>query len=341
MKKIITITTLLIMAMAISGCTQQENSQTEPASENQDTASEAGAWKTYSSAELNIDFEYPENYIFMDLMDSSEKAILIGDKEFPRPEIAPYYHAPIKISKYDETLFNDMTSSLIDSSESTITIDSESATVVQGKYKDYPAPEMPAKNNAKYISVPSKSLIITAQDMYAYTSSDWQEISSTLSGILNSIEFKEEAEENLSNSYHSEKFNYDVNYPEDWTLRDTSGTYGHPMEKGVGILLGPDSMNDFLVSIITSQLSTEYLAAQIKDTLTPNQTIASETTVQFGGQESVLIQIGNEVNNCTIYRYLTPHGGSWTSETTSSSCPTYSNETQSQITSVAESIQFN
>ena len=151
-----------------------------------------------------------------------------------------------------------------------------------------------------------------------------------------------ETEKTLGNSYHSEQFNYDVGYPQNWTLGNTSGIYDHPQEGGVGITLGPSaSREDFFVSIISSQLSTEYLTSQIKNMLTQNQSIISESEVNFGGQESTLIEIGNKVNNCTIYRHLTPHGGSWTSDTTSSSCPTYNKETQSIITSIIESIKFN
>ena len=103
MKKIITIGILFLGIITLAGCGQQQTGQTKQSSSNQNfepATSETSEWKTYSSTKLSIDFEYPTNYIIMDLLDNDEKAILIGDKKFPKPDIAPNYNAPIKISTY-------------------------------------------------------------------------------------------------------------------------------------------------------------------------------------------------------------------------------------------------
>ncbi|MEK9183930.1 MAG: hypothetical protein AAB890_02555, partial [Patescibacteria group bacterium] len=119
-----------------------------------------------------------------------EKAILLGDKEFPKPDIAPWYHAPVTISKYEESKVNDQVSALSSVKRNTITIDGQTANVVEGNYQDYPAPGIPANNHIKIITITNKNLTITAQDSYAGEKSDWNSLLSVLSNFLGTIKFK-------------------------------------------------------------------------------------------------------------------------------------------------------
>ena len=147
-------------------------------------------WKIYSSTKLGINFKYPANYIIMDRLNSEEKAILLGDKEFPKPEIAPWYHAPISILEYNESQLNDQVSSLSSVKKSTMIIDGQNANIVEGNFPDYPAPGVPADNHMKIVTIPSKNLTILTQDSYAGTKSDWKGISSVLTNILTILKFK-------------------------------------------------------------------------------------------------------------------------------------------------------
>ncbi|MEF3691539.1 MAG: hypothetical protein V3574_00600 [Candidatus Moraniibacteriota bacterium] len=166
--------------IAIAPMTQQPS--TPPANKTAD-------WKEYSSVNFGISFKYPRNYVFMDRSNNAEKAILIGDKNFPNPEIAPSYHAPITISKYDEKLLNDQISTLFNTKKTTMTIDGENANVIEGNYQNYPAPNIPADKHIKIITIPGKNITITARDYYTGTESDWNEISSVVDSLLATIEF--------------------------------------------------------------------------------------------------------------------------------------------------------
>lgn len=123
----------------------------------------------------------------MDRLNNEEKAILIGPagKEFPRPEIAPWYRAPITISFHKDI----PTSGLFNVKTSNIIVNNELANIIEANYQDYPAPSIPANNNEKIISIPSKNLTIIAQSSYAGIKSNWDDISLELKNILESIRF--------------------------------------------------------------------------------------------------------------------------------------------------------
>lgn len=152
-------------------------------------ADETAGWQEYSSKNLNIKFKYPMKYVFLDRTDGDEKAILIGDKTFSKPDIAPWYHAPITISKYNAELLNDQIATLYNVKKSTLTIDNEDANVIEGNYQNYPAPSVPADKHMKIIVVPSKNITILAQDSYAGVESDWNEVTSVVNKLLTTIKF--------------------------------------------------------------------------------------------------------------------------------------------------------
>ena len=153
------------------------------------TANPMARWKTFTSAELAVSFKYPANYILMDRLNGEERAVLLGDKEFPKPEIAPWYHAPITISKYNESMVNDLVSTLAGVKRSTITVDGQVGNVIEGNYQDYPAPGQPANNHMKIIIIPNKNLTIRVQDSYAGTKSDWSGLLSVFGNILATFKF--------------------------------------------------------------------------------------------------------------------------------------------------------
>lgn len=200
MKKIVTLSALSLGVLFLAGCGQQpvgQTQQTTPTPVAQTPVQPVATqsvddtidWKEYSSTNFGISFKYPSDYIFMDRTSSSEKSILLGDKNFPNPDIAPSYHAPITISKYDENLLNDQVSALSNVKKNTLTVDGQNANVVEGNYQNYPAPGIPADKHMRIITVPSKNITILSQDSYAGAESDWNEITSVISKLLTTIKF--------------------------------------------------------------------------------------------------------------------------------------------------------
>ncbi len=195
MNKVVIFSSLLLGIFFFAGCAQQPVGRDKTATSSLVTLSstqDVGVtteWKEYTSIELGIYFKYPANYYFMDRLSNEEKTILIGDKKLEESEISPFYTAPISIWKYDDKLSND-TTSLFNIKRSSVIVDGQLTNIIEGNYQSYPAPGIPADKHIKIISIPSKDITILAQDAYAGSESDWNEISSVVDGLLARIKFK-------------------------------------------------------------------------------------------------------------------------------------------------------
>lgn len=191
------VTTALVALLIVFGFYFVTNSNSKQQSNTQivtnniePNGSETANWNTFSSEILKISFKYPTSYSIMDRLSGAEKVILLGDKEFPKTEIAFSHDAPITLSRYEAAKVNAQISGLSNVKKSTVAIGDGSADVVEGNYPDYPFAGAAAGNNMKIVIIPDKNLVVTARDHYSYAKSDWGDISTVLNNILGTIKFE-------------------------------------------------------------------------------------------------------------------------------------------------------
>jgi len=148
---------------------------------------ETTEWKTYRNEEYGFEFKYPLTYFLKDQLAKEEKAVLLGDKEFPKPDIAPRYHSPISVSLTNEAKNTAIINNLVDKVTSYIKISGVNAVVTEGKYASYPG--LPNIYRAKIIIIPEKELTIEVKESYANEISDWNSISVTTTNIISTFKF--------------------------------------------------------------------------------------------------------------------------------------------------------
>ncbi len=152
-------------------------------------ADETADWQIYRNEEYGFEFRYPPTYNFKDRLEDNEGAILLGDKEFPKSEIAPSYHAPIFIEPTNPEKNANRVDGLGDKVSTVIDIGNVKADVVKGKYPSYPG--LPDVYRSKLIIIPEKDLTIVARESYAEKISDWEEILKTTTKIISTFRFLE------------------------------------------------------------------------------------------------------------------------------------------------------